>query len=111
MQAPNDANKNILPQDPVEDQNDNADDDNVDNNVPDIDPTPMRQAFMHLGLAPIAVQEFINNGILTPADLCVMNGKFIYIEAILYWTNHQHITGRPYEAQDITRNLAMLWIE
>jgi hypothetical protein len=37
-----------------------------------------------------------------------MNGIFIpfrsqqYIEAILHWTNCQHITGRPYKAQDIT---------
>jgi hypothetical protein len=31
--------------------------------IPFIDPTLMRQAFMRLGLAPIAAQEFINNGI------------------------------------------------
>jgi hypothetical protein len=100
-----------------------------DNNNPDL----MRQALIRLGLAPIAAQEFINNGITTPEELRVlssehlfrlikqihrdnMNGIFIpyksqqYVEAVMYWTNRQHIIGAPYTADLITRPLAVEWI-
>ncbi len=36
------------------------------------DPELMRQALIWLGLAPIAAQEFINNGITTPEELRVL---------------------------------------
>jgi hypothetical protein len=98
-----------------------------------LDPEPMRQAFLRLNLAPIAAQEFINNGIMTPEELRVMtskhlfrlikqihrdnmNGIFIpyksqqYLEAILYWTNRQYIIGAPYEPKMITQQLAINWI-
>jgi hypothetical protein len=75
--------------------------------VDEEDPELMRQALIRLGLAPIAAQEFINNGITTPEELRVltsehlfrlikqihrdnMNGIFIpyklqqYVEAIMY---------------------------
>ena len=132
-QPPNDDNE-AEPQQELNPEDLDDDNDIGFNEIPLIDPTPMRRAFMRLGLAPIAAQEFINNGIVSPDDLRVMtsehlfrlikqihrdnmNGIFIpyrsqqYIEAILSWANRQHITGRPYTAQHITRDLATQWIE
>jgi hypothetical protein len=131
-QPPNADDDEAVPQQELNPED--LDDDIVINNIPFIDPTLLHQAFLRLGLAPFATQEFINNGIVCSTDLRVMtseylfrlikqihrdnmNGIFIpyrsqqYIEAILYWTNRQHITGRSYTAQDITRDVATLWIE
>jgi hypothetical protein len=105
----------------------------VDIGVQDEDPELMHQALIRLGLAPIAAQEFINNGITTPEELRVMssehlfrlikqihrdnmNGIFIpyksqqYVEAIMYWVNRQHIIGAPYHPGLITCLLATEWI-
>jgi hypothetical protein len=94
------------------------------------DPQLMRQALIRLGLAPIAAQEFINNGITTPEKLRVMtsehlfrlikqihrdnmNGIFIpyksqqYVKAIMHWANRQHIIGAPYSPDLITHPLAI----
>ncbi len=96
---------------PNNDQPANPDQDHADQlNRDEDDPEPMRQALIRLGLAPIAAQEFINNGITSTEELCVMssdhlfhlikqihrdnmNGIFIpyksqqCLEAILYWSN------------------------
>jgi hypothetical protein len=45
-----------------------------DNNNPDL----MRQALIRLGLAPIAAQEFINNGITTPEELRVLSSEHLF---------------------------------
>ncbi len=97
------------------------------------DPQLMRQALMCLGLAPIAAQEFINNGITTPEELRLMtskhlfrlikqihrdniNGIFIpfksqqYVEPIMHWANRQHIIGARYHPDHITRPVAIEWI-
>jgi hypothetical protein len=49
-----------------------------DVDVQDDDPELMRQALIRLGLAPIAAQEFINNGITTPEELRVMSSDHLF---------------------------------
>ncbi len=93
----------------------------------------MHRALVHLGLSPIAAQEFIMNCITSMEDLrtldaednCLikqihhndMNGlSFPYkaqqcIYAIRYWTNHQYILGHNYNATSITWQLAVDWIQ
>jgi hypothetical protein len=93
----------------------------------------MNQVFMHLGLSPIAAQEFINNGITTPGELRTlesedlnhlikqtlrddMNGLFIPYKAqqslhvIQYWMNCQYILGMAYSTDLIARQLMTEWI-
>jgi hypothetical protein len=123
-------------------ENENEDNANEENEAPNqmppgMPPPPhpyeaMWQAYIWLGLTPIAAQEFNNNDIntiewlswLSSDDInCLikqihwdnMNGLFIpfgaqqAIHAIRFWANRKYILGQPYNAELITAALAAEW--
>jgi hypothetical protein len=128
----------------MENEKENEENENEENEapnqmLPNMPPPPhpyeeMWEAYIHLGLAPIVAQNFINNDINTIERLCPlsqedinrlvkiihrdnMNGLFIpfgaqqAIHAIQFWANPMYSLGRPYNADIITAELAAEWDE
>jgi len=97
----------------------------------------MVQALIRLGLTEVAAREFTDNGITTlhrlrtlseddlkalikqihrdnaggGAGLLIPFGSQQYIQAIRFWAGRMHITGRPYNVQDVDEQLAAGWAE